>query len=407
MSVRVALLALALAAGSAAAAEDPVLERVDAIVTQAFYSPDVLRERGWAKRVARADRQLARAKDTAARTAILRELLASLRTSHTDYFAQDDPRHADLAAIFARVLADPARCPHESPEPPPPVARTGIGAWWKQVDGRWFAASVFDGGIAQKAGVRSGDEIVTADGKPFEPVTSFAGRAGEHVALGVRHSRIAKLDTIVVVPQVEQPLALHAAATRDSARIVERGGKRIAYVHLWSGVGDAPAAAREAIRTLNAKSPDAWILDIRDGWGGVPPDFISVFDTRVPVLVTTPREGEAFHFDGQLRQPTVVLVNEGVKSGKEVLAHAIRKHRLATIVGSATPGALVAGTAYCLPDGALLYVATGITTIDGEVLEGHGVTPDVVVPFEQRWANGADPQLDAALELLAKETTKG
>ena len=405
--MRAALLVFALGAGPAAAAEDPVLEQVDAVVAHAFYSPEVLRERGWAKRVARADRRLARARDAAARTAIFRELLASLRTSHTDYFAKDDPRHADLAAIFARVLADPARCPRESPEPPPPVERTGIGAWWKQVDGRWFAAPVFDGGIAQEAGVRSGDEIVTADGKPFAPVTSFAGRAGERVALGVRHSRIAKLDTIVVVPQVEQPLALHAAATRDSARIVERGGKRIAYVHLWSGVGDAPAAAREAIRALNAKSPDAWILDIRDGWGGVPPDFLSIFDTRVPVLVTTPREGEAFHFDGQLRVPTAVLVNDGVKSGKEVLAHAIRKHHLATLVGSATPGALVAGTAYCLPDGALLYVAAGITTIDGEVLEGHGVTPDLLVPFDPRWANGADPQLDAALDLLVEAATKG
>lgn len=400
--MRAALLALAFVAVTASAAEDPVLERVDALVTQAFYSPAVLKERGWAKSVARADRRLARAKDATARTAIFRELLASLRTSHTEYFPKDDPRHADLAAIFARVLADPARCPHESPEPPPPIERSGIGAWWKQVDGRWFAASVFDGGIAQKAGMRNGDEVVSADGEPFAPVASFAGRAGRSVSLGVQHSRTGKLDTIAVVPQVEQPLALHAAATRDSARIVEHDGKRIAYLHLWSGVGDAPAAAREAIRTLNAKSPDAWILDIRDGWGGVPPDFVSVFDTRVPVLVTTPREGEAFHFDGQLRVPTAVLVNDSVKSGKEVLAHTIREHHLATIVGSATPGALVAGTAYCLPDGALLYVATGITTIDGEVLEGHGVTPDVVVPFDVRWANGADPQLDAALELLAK-----
>ena len=36
-----------------------MLEQVDAVVAHAFYSPEVLRERGWAKRVARADRRLA------------------------------------------------------------------------------------------------------------------------------------------------------------------------------------------------------------------------------------------------------------------------------------------------------------------------------------------------------------
>jgi carboxyl-terminal processing protease len=396
--VRLAL-ALLLASTANASPDDPVLARVDALVAQAFYSPAVLRERGWDAQVARADRRLRGGRSTAERAAVFRALLASLRTSHTEYFAADDPRHADLAAIFARVLADPARCPHESPDPP---ARTGIGAWWREIDGRWFVSSVFDGGIAQRAGLLRGDEVVSADGDPFAPVASFAGRAGQPVKLGVRRERRGNVATIEVVPEVEQPLALHAAATRDSARIIERGGRRIAYVHLWSGVGDAPAQARDAIRTLNARSPDAWILDLRDGWGGVPPDFVSIFDTRVPALVTTPRAGEPFHFDGQIRVPAAVVVDDSVRSGKEVLAHAVRRHDLATLVGSATPGALVAGTAYCLPDGALLYLATGTTTIDGQVLEGRGVQPEIHVPSDLRWASGADPQLDAALEHLAR-----
>lgn len=395
--------ALLSAALPAAAVDDPVLAQVDALVVQAFYSPDVLRERDWPAHVRSADRRLKRARDSAARTTVFRELLASLHTSHTEYFPKSDPRRADLAAIFARVLADPTHCPHESPDPPPPIDRTGIGVWWREIDGSWYAAGVYVDGIAANAGLRVGDEVVTANGAPFAPVDSFAGRAGEHVALRVRRARGAEPIAIDVVPQVEQPLAQHAQATRASARLIERDGRKIAYVHLWSGVGDAPAAARDAIRLLNQQSPHAWILDLRDGWGGVPPDFVSVFDTRVPSLVTRPRDGEPFFFDGQIRVPAAVLVNEGVKSGKEVLAHAIRKHHLATLVGSTTPGALVAGTAYCLPDGALLYLAVGTTTIDGEVLEGHGVTPDVVVPFDVRWANGADPQLDAAIGLLMKK----
>src|SRR4051812_46209507 len=36
-----------------------------------------------------------------------------------------------------------------------------------------------------------------------------------------------------------------------------------------------------------------------------------------------------------------------------------------------------------------------------EVLEGRGVAPDVVVPFDVRYSDGEDPQLDKALEILS------
>jgi len=60
----------------------------------------------------------------------------------------------------------------------------------------------------------------------------------------------------------------------------------------------------------------------------------------------------------------------------------------------------VAGGVYCLDDGAVLYLASAAVTIDGEVLEGKGVAPDVTVPFDVRYAAGRDRQLDAALEAL-------
>jgi carboxyl-terminal processing protease len=36
--------------------------------------------------------------------------------------------------------------------------------------------------------------------------------------------------------------------------------------------------------------------------------------------------------------------------------------------------------------------------VDGHVLEGLGVTPDVLVERSVPYANGADPQLDRAIE---------
>jgi carboxyl-terminal processing protease len=48
----------------------------------------------------------------------------------------------------------------------------------------------------------------------------------------------------------------------------------------------------------------------------------------------------------------------------------------------------------------VLYLASAAVTVDGDVLEGKGVAPDVAVPFDLRYAAGRDPQLEAALRAL-------
>ncbi len=395
------LAALATHAEGSGPPRDPILRQIVAIVERDFYSADVLRARDWPRLVKRADAALRRAHTPDARSAAIQALLAGLATSHTAYFARSDPRRADLAAIFQPVLERNAEhCPPER-RPAFPIRSDEIGVWWERLGEAWFVAGLLDGGPAQQAGLLLGDEVVAADGEPFEPVEAFAGKATRSVRLSVRRQREGPLATHEVVVRSSEPLAAYAAATRKSAHVIERGAARIGYVRLWSGVGDAPAEARAGIRELNAKGVDGLVLDLREGWGGVPPDFVSIFDRAVPQLVTRTRD-EELHFDGQVRTPAVVLINERVRSGKEVLAYAIRKHRLATLLGTRTPGALLPGTAYCLEDGALLYLAVGTITIDGEEREGRGIDPDIAVPFDVRYAAGRDAQLEAAVEHLAK-----
>jgi carboxyl-terminal processing protease len=71
------------------------------------------------------------------------------------------------------------------------------------------------------------------------------------------------------------------------------------------------------------------------------------------------------------------------------------------LVGERTAGGVLFGTPICLGDGSLLWLAVMGARVDGEVLEGVGVAPDVEVPFDLRYAAGADPQLDRAVELLS------
>ena len=103
-----------------------------------------------------------------------------------------------------------------------------------------------------------------------------------------------------------------------------------------------------------------------------------------------------------MSQPVVLLINGGTRSGKEVLAHGFKKYGFGQIVGTRSAGALLAGRAYLLSNGSLLLLAVADVSVDGERLEGRGVTPLVTVPFDIRYAQGNDPQLARAIDLLTQ-----
>jgi carboxyl-terminal processing protease len=101
-----------------------------------------------------------------------------------------------------------------------------------------------------------------------------------------------------------------------------------------------------------------------------------------------------------------MLVNEGSRSAKEILALGFQQYDIGPVVGAKTPGAVVAGRPFVMQDGSILYVAVADVYVNGdERLEGKGVTPDIVVPFSPEYARGADPQKERAIE-VALEAVK-
>src|SRR5215831_8070885 len=168
------------------AAPISLVDEIAGIVDQKFYSPAKLEQVHWRDAVARARQEFASAKDATARTATLRKLLATLETSHTGYFPRTDPVYWQWASLFEPVLQQ--NCAKER-TPGFPIVREDIGVFWKQVGAEWFVLGVFGGGPAEKAGLKLGDRILTADAQPFSPVESFAGRAGKSVKLQVQRSQ--------------------------------------------------------------------------------------------------------------------------------------------------------------------------------------------------------------------------
>jgi carboxyl-terminal processing protease len=333
------------------------------------------------------------------RAAVINRMLAELHASHTGYYTPADTAYYDLADIFARGLRNRLSAAF----PGGKVAYAGIGIFTRSIEGRTFVTGVLNGLPADRAGLLVGDELIAADDTPFEPVQSFADKSGRPVTLTIRRTRDGAPQRLDVVPKRIEPNAAFLDAMRASARVIERGGVRIGYIHVWSYArGDYQELLADEISTGALKDADALIWDLRDGWGGADPDYLDIFNARGPTMITTERDGDRSVINAKWRKPAALLINGGTRSGKEVLAYGFKKYGYGPVIGMRSAGALLAARAFLLDGGGLLLLPVADVAVDGEPLEGRGVTPTIEVPFDVPYAAGADPQLERAIEELAR-----
>jgi carboxyl-terminal processing protease len=99
-------------------------------------------------------------------------------------------------------------------------------------------------------------------------------------------------------------------------------------------------------------------------------------------------------FDG----PLAILIDEGSASTSEILAGGLQDLKRARIFGVRSAGAALPSDIIRLPNGdGFQYAQASYTSVSGKVLEGAGVTPDVVVEqTRQALSAGHDPVIEAA-----------
>jgi carboxyl-terminal processing protease len=383
-------------AGSNQADFDQVWE----LVRDRFYDPR-LNGLDWQEQRARFRPGAASARSPEEAAVVINAMLAKLGASHTHLYTSEDPAYYQLADIFVGALE------HRGLErvfPRGEVSYPGIGVF-AEVDTqeRTFVTGVVEGAPAHAAGVLLGDEIVSADNRPFRPVSSFRGKVGSPVSLEIRRSSGAAPIAIVVSPADLHPNEMFLRGLKDSARLIVTDNARIGYVHVWSY---ASHRMQSALEDLIAEGPlkdaDALVWDLRGGWGGAQPQYLDLFNPRAPTMQITDRHGAAALIDVKWRKPVAALINEGTRSGKEVLAYGFKEYRLGELIGHRTEGAVLAATAFLIGDDGLLLLAVEDVLVDGQRLEGVGVTPTIEVPFDSRYAAGGDPQLDRAVQVLAR-----
>ena len=324
---------------------------------------------------------------------LINAMLDELHASHTEFMTDDDIGFYMLPAVLSSDMRE-----HQ-------VAHIGVMGHYEK--GEYMIAAVLDGSAAARAGLKSGDTIVSAGGQPFSTAGSFRGKEGEKVTLIVRREDEAKTVSVTVVPVKENLLAAFLKATDKSAKILDVGGKRIGYIHLWTMANDHFRQVLEKRVLEDLHGTDGLILDLRDGYGGTP------FGYADPFFEPDIAWGQSGH-DTPLHtrntgydRPMVVLTNGGTRSAKEFFTYQFKKSKRAAIVGTTTTGAFLGANGFPIGKEGYLELAVAGLRLDGKRIEGKGVAPDIEVAAQHSYTDKDAQLLRGEQSLLEAIKTAG
>jgi carboxyl-terminal processing protease len=332
--------------------------------------------------------------------------------SDADFYAAMQALISELGDEHS-YFQSPAQIPAEKAEVESRYNFVGIGALFSPIPGTEHAAimTVFPGGPAAQAGLRSHDLLLSVEGGPIRE------KSGISRTLGVEGSQV----RITVQHPGERPRELRVTRRRVTGMLpvdycmVPR--TRIGYLFLPTLLDKTMAEqVREALRRMTAEGPlEGLVLDNRmngGGLGSVARAILGMFTggaqgafvsrtSRAPLVL------QAEDIGGSQRVPLVVLVDRNTVSFGEIMSGVLQAAGRARVVGGRTLGNVEELRAYSFRDGSRAWLASETYEPRGlanGAWEGKGIVPDVSVPT--RWelfTEANDPALAKAVELLKKK----
>jgi carboxyl-terminal processing protease len=348
------------------------------VVTEQFYDRS-FNGLNWSSEVADAVEATQCSDSPAQVTERVNDLLARLNASHTAVYSQSDLDYWGLNSLFHFDGLDAYTLPF-------------AGVWASLEDSdqsaspRWFATHVLNGSAAETAGILQGDELMLLNGDAFSPTGFVPGINRVQVSSDGVTSR----EVTIEVPE-QSVMRAFVDASAASARVLDLPslGKRIAYYRIWAARDQIQRNFQQEMESFSESDIDALIVDLRGGFGGTSDDYLA-----------------AVRFmRAQNPVPVYFLIDDSVRSGKELLAALVRRDGLGTLVGSTTAGYYLSGRMNRLLDNRyFLYVAVGTFPTPGTGdIEGIGVEPDIEVAPCRQHCNGSDPILDRVLQLIIEQ----
>ena len=282
-------------------------------------------------------------------------------------------------------------------------AYDGVGLELQQLpEGGLRVIAPLDDSPADRAGMRSGDRVISIDGKVLTPgdadsSASLRGVAGTKVVLGVVREGTPKPFDVTLVRET-----IRTSSVRS--RMLEPG---FGYVRLSSFQAATASDFVRALDTLQKAGPlRGLLIDMRSNPGGLLVGAVQIADELLDaggIVSTRGREAignsrfDATPGDRLKGAPIVLLVDAGSASAAEVLAGALHDNKRATVVGSRTFGKGSVQTLLPLDNGDSVKLTTArYYTPSGRSIQALGIVPDIVLKPEGG-GKSARPVSEAAL----------
>ena len=284
----------------------------------------------------------------------------------------------------------------------------GLGIEVGIEDGLIKVVTPIDDTPAKKAGIKSGDLIVSLDGEPVREMSltsaidKMRGEPGTDIELTIRRAG--------------EPELLDFRVTRAEIKVASvRGeslGDGIGYLRITQFQDKSGSELTDAIDKLQTLAQDnneqlnGLILDLRNNPGGVLDAAVEVSDAFLNTGLIVYTEGRIAESDFRYSAseetiaediPLIVLINGGSASASEIVAGALQDHKRAVIVGTQSFGK--GSVQSVLPiggDKAIKLTTARYFTPKGRSIQAQGIHPDVfveqseVTTYEQSYYKESD-----------------
>ena len=291
---------------------------------------------------------------------------------------------------------------------------TGIGIYMTADEelGRVVVYYPIEGSPAEKAGIKSGDLIISVDGieytaDDFNNIAKFIkGEQGTKVNLVIERNGD-RMSFDITRERIN--------ANPISSRIID---EKIGYLKLPSFDEETAKGLEEKVKELQSKGAEGLIIDLRNNGGGIVEEAIDIADMFLDkgktIISTINNKGDkkVTHStkDPIFKMPVLILVNENSASASEILVCSLKDNNRAKVIGTKTFGKGIIQTVLSLRDGNGLKITTNeYYTPNGSNIHKIGITPDeeVLLPKSNNNIYSVeekdDTQLKRAIEILKEQ----
>jgi carboxyl-terminal processing protease len=264
---------------------------------------------------------------------------------------------------------------------------------------------------AERAGIETGDVIVSIDGVAVDPtdldgaIARMRGPEGSPIRLAVRRAGSEALLQFTV----------DRAQVQLQSVAVEMLTPEYGYVRITSFTDTTASELERAVARLERRGgtrPKGFVIDLRNNPGGVLDAAVQIADDFLDHGTIVSAEGrtrearfrmEAKPGDISNGATLVLLVNGGSASASEILAAALHDNHRAALIGRRTYGKGSVQTIMPLSDGQALKITTSrYFTPAGTSINGIGIVPDTVLDGPEQPPADMDVAEDAALSTLSR-----